>query len=90
MVAVFQYCFLCFTTYHRYHNLKRRPLFVSTSIIELDGTSAGTVAGFKIQAASTVRGIVINRFSSTGITLQGTSEVGYGRHWYVACLTTGD
>ena len=26
--SVGPYCFLCFTTYHRYHNLRRRPLFV--------------------------------------------------------------
>ena len=47
------------------------PDFVSTPVVELNGTSAGAAAGLKLQAASSfVRGLVINRFSTSGITLQ--------------------
>ena len=47
-----------------------QPDFVSTPIVELDGTSAGAVDGLNITAgSSTVRGLVINRFSGDGIEL---------------------
>ena len=47
------------------------PDFVSTPIVELDGTSAGAAAdGLRITAgASTVKGLVINRFGGAGIEL---------------------
>ncbi len=47
------------------------PDFVSTPIVELDGTSAGVaVSGLSITAgSSTVRGLVINRFDGAGIEM---------------------
>lgn len=50
-----------------------QPGFSGTPIIELNGSSAGTNAsGLTIFAGnSTVKGLVINRFSSSGISLSG-------------------
>ncbi len=49
--------------------------FSSTPIIELDGTSAGSVIGLNITSGgSTVRGLVINRFGRHGIRLAGSGN----------------
>jgi CSLREA domain-containing protein len=44
------------------------PDFAGTPIVELDGSSAGSVQGLDITAAnSTIRGLVINRFERNGV-----------------------
>jgi CSLREA domain-containing protein len=53
------------------------PDVVSTPIIELDGSNAGNVHGLTITGPnSTVRGLVINRFSLNGVEISGASAVG--------------
>jgi titin len=48
-----------------------QPGFTGTPLIELDGSNAGTANGLRITAGrSTVKGLVINRFSQNGILLQ--------------------
>lgn len=47
------------------------PDFLGTPVVELDGTSAGTVDGLRITAGgSTVRGLAIHSFEGSGISLQ--------------------
>ncbi|HNP29217.1 MAG TPA: DUF4347 domain-containing protein, partial [Nitrospirales bacterium] len=51
------------------------PDFGSTPIIELDGTSAGAVDGLRLitgSDGSTIRGLVINQFSSQGIEINNS------------------
>lgn len=56
------------------------PDFVSTPVVELDGTGAGAVDAIHITAgSSSVRGLVINRYGGTAIHLQtagGNTVVG--------------
>jgi CSLREA domain-containing protein len=66
------------------------PDFAGTPIIELDGTNAGASAnGLRITAgSSTVRGLVINRFSTYGINLEsGGSNIIEGN--YIGTDVTG-
>ena len=51
------------------------PDYAGTPVIELNGTSAGAgVDGLRVTAGgTTVRGLVINRFSGNGIELSGSS-----------------
>jgi len=53
------------------------PDFAGTPIIELDGTSAGSItSGLRIFSGnSTVRGLVINRFGENGILLESAGNV---------------
>ncbi len=53
------------------------PDYVNTPVIELNGTSAGNgVSGLDITGTgSTIRGLVINRFSAHGITISGDNNV---------------
>ena len=54
------------------------PDFSTSPVIELNGLSAGAgVDGLKIEAANcTVRGLVINRFTNSGIWINGASASG--------------
>ncbi len=54
-----------------------QPGFSGTPIIELDGTNAGAgTNGLTVTAGtSVIRGLVINRFSGSGLVLQGGSNV---------------
>jgi CSLREA domain-containing protein len=46
------------------------PDYVSTPVVELNGTSAGAASGLSITAgSSTVKGLAINRFSASGIVI---------------------
>lgn len=69
---------------------RTQPGFISAPIIEIDGTNAGANAnGLFIRAGgSTVRGLVINRFSKYGIRIQqnGSNEI-YGN--FIGTDTTG-
>ncbi|NQT96128.1 MAG: choice-of-anchor D domain-containing protein [Candidatus Marinimicrobia bacterium] len=51
-----------------------QPGFASAPIIELDGTNAGSSTNglYIIAGSSTVRGLVINRFSQAGIKIEGS------------------
>ena len=49
-----------------------QPGWVQDPIVELRGTSAGAVAGLTLSAgASTVRGLIVNRYGSHGISVTG-------------------
>jgi hypothetical protein len=63
--------------------------FTGTPVIELNGTLAGgTAAGLQLLSGfSTVRGLVINRFSAQGLTLNGSSNVIQGN--YIGTDLTG-
>jgi titin len=53
------------------------PDFAGTPIVELDGSSAGSVQGLDITAAnSTIRGLVINRFERNGVQITGAGATG--------------
>jgi len=67
-----------------------QPGFAGTPLIELNGAAAGNVDGLDIGAVTTVRGLVINRFSGAGIGVYGTSSAGtwiYGN--YIGVDPTG-
>jgi CSLREA domain-containing protein len=55
------------------------PDFTGTPIVELDGTSAGSSNGLYISgvgaAGTTIRGLVINRFTLSGIRVESSSNV---------------
>src|SRR5438067_5473608 len=63
-----------------------QPGFVGSPIIELNGAAAGTL-GLILPGSSTVRGLVINRFNASGITLRGTGNVVEGN--YIGTDVTG-
>ena len=57
------------------------PDFAGTPIIELNGTSAGSSSGLTIAAANTtVKGLVINRFSGNGIVLNADTATIQGNY----------
>jgi hypothetical protein len=67
-----------------------QPGFAGTPLIELNGAGAGDANGLDISAATTVRGLVINRFSEGGISVHGTSSANtwiYGN--YIGVDPTG-
>lgn len=66
-----------------------QPGFGGTPIIELNGADAGSANGLTITAPdTTIRGLVINRFSSTGISVGATSNTWiYGN--YIGLDSTG-
>ncbi len=48
-----------------------QPGFAGTPLIEINGANAGAVSGFRVLAGgSTLRGLIINRFGNTGISLE--------------------
>jgi len=54
------------------------PDFVNTPIVEIDGSAAGSnVFGFQITTGnSMIKGLVINRFGSHGVFINGSSAIG--------------
>jgi hypothetical protein len=57
------------------------PDFAGTPIVELDGTSAGASDGLRLLSGnSTVRGLVINRFSGFGLSVLSNSNVIVGNY----------
>ena len=51
-----------------------QPGYAGRPIVEIRGSRAGATAGLDISAGfSTVRGLVINRFNGTGISLRETN-----------------
>jgi hypothetical protein len=64
------------------------PDFVGTPIIELDGSLAGATHGLDLTAnGTTIRGLVINRFSSAGIRLASDTNTVEGN--YIGTTVTG-
>ncbi|MBI3951810.1 MAG: hypothetical protein HY314_15280 [Acidobacteria bacterium] len=47
-----------------------QPGFMGTPIIELDGSMAGVTDGLNLAGGGAVRGLVINRFNSSGIRIE--------------------
>src|SRR5262249_34982156 len=67
-----------------------QPGFAGTPLIELDGTNAGAASNGVVVAAAncTLQGLVINRFSASGIVLQaGSGNVVVGN--YLGTDTSG-
>ncbi|NDJ17348.1 Calx-beta domain-containing protein [Myxacorys almedinensis] len=63
--------------------------YIATPIIELNGEGAGNANGLTIKADnSTVKGLIINRFSQHGIRLEGTNTVVQGN--YIGTDAAGD
>ena len=65
-----------------------QPGFAGTPLIELDGTLAGVTDGLKLRGNdSTVKGLVINRFSRDGIRIRAERAVIQGN--YIGTDVTG-
>ncbi|MCA9472514.1 MAG: DUF4347 domain-containing protein [Nitrospira sp.] len=66
------------------------PDFVSTPVIELDGSSAGAVAGLTFASGSdgsTIQGLVINQFEGAGLDLSSDNNTVQGN--YIGLDVTG-
>ena len=67
-----------------------QPGFSGVPLIELNGTGAiseGSVHGLRLTGSSTVRGLIINRFTGNGIQLTGNGNVIAGN--YIGTNTSG-
>lgn len=62
--------------------------FAGTPLIELNGTSAGAASGIRVQSGSSIlQGLIVNRFSNTGISLESSSNTVRGN--YLGTNNTG-
>ncbi|WP_369293230.1 beta strand repeat-containing protein [Microcoleus sp. herbarium8] len=64
--------------------------FAGTPLIEINGAGAGAVSGFRVLAGgggSTLRGLIINRFGNTGISLESNGNTVAGN--YIGVDATG-
>ncbi|MBE9095882.1 DUF4347 domain-containing protein [Tychonema sp. LEGE 07203] len=64
--------------------------FAGTPLIEINGAGAGAVSGFRVLAGgggSTLRGLIINRFGNTGISLETNGNTVAGN--YIGVDATG-
>ncbi|MEG3876045.1 DUF4347 domain-containing protein, partial [Microcoleus sp. herbarium7] len=60
-----------------------QPGFAGTPLIEINGAGAGAVSGFRVLAGgagSTLRGLIINRFGNTGISLESNGNTVAGNY----------
>ncbi|MEG4403102.1 DUF4347 domain-containing protein, partial [Microcoleus sp. N9_A4] len=60
-----------------------QPGFAGTPLIEINGAGAGGVSGFRVLAGgggSTLRGLIINRFGNTGISLESNGNTVAGNY----------
>ncbi|WP_293129017.1 SdrD B-like domain-containing protein [Microcoleus sp. bin38.metabat.b11b12b14.051] len=67
-----------------------QPGFAGTPLIEINGAGAGAVSGFRVLAGgggSTLRGLIINRFGNTGISLESDGNTVAGN--YIGTNATG-
>ncbi|MCC3531862.1 MAG: DUF4347 domain-containing protein [Microcoleus sp. PH2017_21_RUC_O_A] len=67
-----------------------QPGFAGTPLIEINGAGAGAVSGFRVLAGgggSTLRGLIINRFGNTGISLESNGNTVAGN--YIGTNATG-
>ncbi|MEG4842012.1 DUF4347 domain-containing protein, partial [Microcoleus sp. B9-D4] len=67
-----------------------QPGFASTPLIEINGAGAGAVSGFRVLTGgggSTLRGLIINRFGNTGISLESDGNTVAGN--YIGTNATG-
>ena len=58
-----------------------QPGFAGTPLIEINGSGAGAVSGFRVLGGgSTLRGLIINRFGNTGISLESNGNTVAGNY----------